>query len=334
MDSEPVNQPETEPTNQAADGAPSQRARTLREEILGSALSLEEVAYILSLDRTTVAKYLREGTIAGFQIGREWLVPEEELRRYVKGLAQGMRTPVSTDPVTVRGLLERVREDMPLVGSRRKRAEPAMSLQDRFNKFTERARHAMALAQEEAISLGHHYIGTEHLLLGLAREEEGVAAIILTRLGADQARLRSAVEFIVKRGEATPVGEVGFTPRSKKAIELAVDEARRLGHQYLGTEHLLLGLLREEDGIGADILESLGITLQKARVEMLQVLQHGRPTRGEPDDRAPDPAPPVPPEAASLVGDAEEATICAVCGAQVPRYFRYCFNCGIALGAD
>ena len=112
---------------------------------------------------------------------------------------------------------------------------------DRFDKFTERARKVLTLAQEEAQRFNHNYIGTEHLLLGLVREGEGVAAKVLANLGVELNKVRSAVEFIIGRGDRTVVGDIGLTPRAKKVIELAVDEARRLNHHYIGTEHLLLG---------------------------------------------------------------------------------------------
>ncbi|MDO8687890.1 MAG: Clp protease N-terminal domain-containing protein, partial [Dehalococcoidales bacterium] len=115
----------------------------------------------------------------------------------------------------------------------------------RFERFSERARRVLTSAQEEAQSLNHSYIGTEHILLGLIREEEGVAAKVLNNLGISLPKVRSAVEFIVKRGEKAGTGEIGLTPRAKRVIELAIDAARNLGHNYIGTEHLLLGLLQE-----------------------------------------------------------------------------------------
>ena len=147
---------------------------------------------------------------------------------------------------------------------------------DRFGKFTERARRVLTLALEEAMRFNHNYIGTEHLLLGLVREGEGVAAQVLRSLGVELNRVRSAVEFIIGRGDRMIVGEVGLTPRAKKVIELAVDEARRLSHHYIGTEHLLLGLLREGEGIAAGVLESLGVNLKEARAETLKVLKQSQ----------------------------------------------------------
>ena len=136
---------------------------------------------------------------------------------------------------------------------------------DRFDKFTERARRVLTLAQEEAQRFNHNYIGTEHLLLGLVREGDGVAAKVLSNLGVELGKVRSAVEFIIGRGDRAVLGEIGLTPRAKKVIELAVDEARRLNHHYIGTEHLLLGLVREGEGIAAGVLESLGVNLERVR---------------------------------------------------------------------
>ncbi len=147
-----------------------------------------------------------------------------------------------------------------------------MSMSGSFDRFTERARKVLTLAQEEAQRFNHNYIGTEHLLLGLVREGEGVAAKVLSNLGIELTKVRSAVEFIIGRGERQVMGEIGLTPRAKKVIELAVDEARRLGHHYIGTEHLLLGLIREGEGIAAGVLESLGVNLEKVRSEVIKVL--------------------------------------------------------------
>jgi ATP-dependent Clp protease ATP-binding subunit ClpC len=147
----------------------------------------------------------------------------------------------------------------------------------RFEKFSERARRVLTIAQEEARNLNHSYIGTEHILLGLVREEEGVASRVLTNLGIGLGKVRSAVEFIIGRGEKPGTGETGLTPRAKKVIELAIDEARQLGHNYIGTEHLLLGLLREGEGVASSVLDSFGITLERARAETAHILAQGTP---------------------------------------------------------
>ena len=143
----------------------------------------------------------------------------------------------------------------------------------RFEKFSERARRVLSLAQEEAQRFNHNYIGTEHILLGLVRETEGVAARVLSNLNVELVKVRSAVEFIIGRGERPTPGEIGLTPRAKKVIELAVDEARRLNHHYIGTEHLLIGLMREGEGVAAGVLESLGVSLEKVRDETNRIIQ-------------------------------------------------------------
>ena len=143
----------------------------------------------------------------------------------------------------------------------------------RFEKFSERARRVLSLAQEEAQRFNHNYIGTEHILLGLVRETEGVAARVLSNLNVELVKVRSAVEFIIGRGERPTPGEIGLTPRAKKVIELAVDEARRLNHHYIGTEHLLIGLMREGEGVAAGVLESLGVSLEKVRDETSRIIQ-------------------------------------------------------------
>src|SRR2546427_8315116 len=148
---------------------------------------------------------------------------------------------------------------------------------DGFDKFTERARKVLQLAQEEAQRFNHNYIGTEHLLLGLVHEGEGVAAKVLGNLGVELNKVRSAVEFIIGRGDRTVAGDIGLTPRAKKVIELSVDEARRLNHHYIGTEHLLLGLVREGEGIAAGVLESLGVSLDKVRAEVPRILSQSMP---------------------------------------------------------
>jgi ATP-dependent Clp protease ATP-binding subunit ClpC len=142
----------------------------------------------------------------------------------------------------------------------------------RFEKFSERARRVLSLAQEEAQRFNHNYIGTEHMLLGLVRETEGVAALVLSNLNVELVKVRSAVEFIIGRGERPTPGEIGLTPRAKKVIELAVDEARRLNQTYIGTEHLLVGLMREGEGVAAGVLESLGVSLEKVREETNNIL--------------------------------------------------------------
>ncbi|MFL2761859.1 MAG: ATP-dependent Clp protease ATP-binding subunit [Dehalococcoidia bacterium] len=143
----------------------------------------------------------------------------------------------------------------------------------RFEKFSERARRVLSLSQEEAQRFNHNYIGSEHILLGLVRETDGVAAQVLGNLGLDLSRVRSAVEYLIGKEDSNPQQDIGLTPRAKKLIELAVDEARRLNHTYIGTEHLLIGLMRDGEGVAAGILESLGVDIDRIRAETSNVLQ-------------------------------------------------------------
>ena len=141
-----------------------------------------------------------------------------------------------------------------------------------FERFTERARKILAIAQEEAKNLNHDYLGTEHILLGLIREGEGVAAEVLRNMGIEFETIRLEIEREAPSGGALAIlGNVPFTPNSKKVLELAVEDARNMGHNYIGTEHLLLGLIREGESIGAKILLKFGVTLEKARAGLLRV---------------------------------------------------------------
>ena len=141
-----------------------------------------------------------------------------------------------------------------------------------FERFTDRARRAVVLAQEEARMLNHNYIGTEHLLLGLVREYDGVAGKALTSLGISLEAVRGQVEQIIGQGQAAPRGHIPFTSRAKKVLELALREALQLGHNYIGTEHILLGLIREGEGVAAQVLQSLGVDLDRARQAVIQLL--------------------------------------------------------------
>src|SRR4249919_3781070 len=141
-----------------------------------------------------------------------------------------------------------------------------------FERFTDRARRVVVLAQEEARMLNHNYIGTEHILLGLIHEGEGVAAKSLESLGISLEGVRSQVEEIIGQGQQAPSGHIPFTPRAKKVLELSLREALQLGHNYIGTEHILLGLIREGEGVAAQVLVKLGAELNKVRQQVIQLL--------------------------------------------------------------
>jgi len=149
--------------------------------------------------------------------------------------------------------------------------------QTMFQRFTDRARRVVVLAQEEARRLDHNYIGTEHILLGLISEGEGVAARALESLGISLDAVRQQVEEIIGRGQQEPPGHIPFTPRAKKVLELSLHESKQLGHNYIGTEHILLGLIREGDGVAAQVLVKLGADLKRVRQQVIQLL-HGHTT--------------------------------------------------------
>ncbi len=142
-----------------------------------------------------------------------------------------------------------------------------------FERFTDRARRVVVLAQEEARMLNHNYIGTEHILLGLIHEGEGVAAKALEQLGISLEAVRSQVEEIIGHGEVAPTGHIPFTPRAKKVLELSLRESLQLGHNYIGTEHILLGLIREGEGVAAQVLQKLGADLNRVRQQVIKLLQ-------------------------------------------------------------
>jgi prophage maintenance system killer protein len=204
---------------------------------------------------TVVAK-LAAGTLDTKNLA-DWLAP----RLRPSGLAQAR---VKEAPM-------RGRRALPLA-ERIKKATMRTQPKGMFQRFTDRARRAVHLAQEEARLLRHNYLGTEHLLLGLLYEGEGVAAKALESLGISRQDVRGQVEEIIGHGQSPIVGHIPFTPRAKKVMELSLREALALGHHYIGTEHLLLGLLREGEGIAAQVLTRLGADHARVRDQVLGVL--------------------------------------------------------------
>jgi ATP-dependent Clp protease ATP-binding subunit ClpC len=161
-----------------------------------------------------------------------------------------------------------------------------------FERFTDRARHVVVLSQEEARLLHHNYIGTEHILLGLIREGDGVAAKALESLGISLDAVRGQVEEMIGEGHEEAAGHIPFTPRAKKVLELSLREALQLGHKYIGTEHVLLGLIAEGEGVAAQVLKRMGADLDRVRQTVIQLLsgytgetpetQPGREQAGDP----------------------------------------------------
>jgi len=168
-----------------------------------------------------------------------------------------------------------------------------------FERFSQRARRVVVLAQEEARVLNHNYIGTEHILLGLIREGQGVAARALESMGISLEAVRQQVEKIIGRGQQAPSGHIPFTPRAKKVLELSLREAQSLGHNYIGTEHILLGLIREGSGVAAQVLVKLGANLDQTRQQVTQLLHgyQGEDVTGE--------GPPLPDDALTRAGPLE-----------------------------
>jgi ATP-dependent Clp protease ATP-binding subunit ClpC len=151
-----------------------------------------------------------------------------------------------------------------------------------FERFTDRARRVVVQAQDEARTLNHSYIGTEHILLGLIHESVGgVATRVLESLGIDRDAVRQQVEEIIGRGQQAPSGHIPFTPRAKKVLDLALRESRALGHHYIGTEHILLGLIRQGEGVAAQVLSGLGADLDEARGQVIRLLDEYRRAHGQ-----------------------------------------------------
>ena len=203
------------------------------------------------------------------------LDPPVAARDLVDGLAAGTVDPPQVEAWVAARLRPYAKEDSMLgrLTRRRRTCMDVPSSEGPFERFTDRARQTVNLAQEQARGLGHNYLGTEHLLLGLLAEGQGVAWRVLDELGISAATVRSEIEAIVGRGPDTPVGPIPFTPRSKKVLELAGREAKGLGHNYVGTEHLLLGLVREGEGVAAQVLARLGADRARVVQQVLQALR-------------------------------------------------------------
>lgn len=228
-------------------------------------MTSEEVAEILHVDPVTIRRLINRGDLSAYRIGADYRIAPSDLTSYLQRQRVEASAEISDPGGPAEQFMNWLRQKSSVVSP--------TAVRDRFDRFTDPARRVLSLAQEEAQRFQHNYIGTEHLLLGLIREEEGTAAQVLDKLGIELEKVRRAVDFIIGRGDRVVPGEVGLTPRSKKVIELAVDEARRMQHRYLGTEHILLGLIREGEGIAAGILTSMGLKLGQVREETIAVLQ-------------------------------------------------------------
>ena len=283
-------------------------------------MTSEEVAEYLHVDPVTIRRLVNKSELSAYRIGADYRFAPSDLQDYlqrqrISALAQNESDTNPNHPLDqFTQLFRKVIQG--------KHTTPS-ELLNRFDRFTKRARHVLVLAQEEAQRFQQSSIGTEHLLLGLLREGEGVAAQVLSNLGIEVDQVRHAVEAIIGRGERLVLGEMALTPRTKKVFEFAVEEAHRLNHRFIGTEHLLLGLIREGEGVAANVLKSFGLQLEQVRTETLRVLRQHQQGQEE----APT-IPPVPSEATTLLAEDESGLTCTSCGACSPGYFRYCFNCG------
>ncbi len=271
----------------------------------------EEIADYLRVEVVTVRRLAARGELPAYRVGSEFRFMGQEIQDYVK--SQRVRSPIA----------------------------------DRFDKFTTRARKVLEFSTQEATERGHEFVGTEHLLLGLLRESEGVAASALIRAGlqldevrqrtldvmeqrqqqsqeSPAAQVKATFNAFIRGSERAgrPSGERGLTARVKRAIQLAAEEARQMGHHYIGTEHLLLGLIQERQGVAGEVLvDQCGLTLETMRALVLQILNETS-TMSLPE---------IPEQAATLLSENEQGVTCGRCGAQSPEYFRYCFHCGLKL---
>jgi hypothetical protein len=221
----------------------------------------------------------------GGRLGQQGLGLDLQPATAARDLIAGITTGTFAEPAVTAWIAVRLR---PRPGkeagimkrlTRRRNREPlaVTARMGKFPHFTDRAYHAVTLAEAEALGLRHNYVGTEHLLLGLLGVDGGVAAKVLTRLGVSAPEARSEIEQIIGRGAAPPAGQPPFTPRSQKVLALAHGEAKRLGHHYVGTEHLLLGLVREGEGLAAQILDRLGADRATIVEALLHVLSGADP---------------------------------------------------------
>lgn len=220
-------------------------------------MTSEEIAELLHVDPVTIRRLVNKGDLSAYRIGADYRFAPSDLADYLQRQRIAAHAQNESGTTLANPLDQFTQLFRKVIQG--KHTTPS-ELLNRFDRFTKRARHVLVLAQEEAQRLQHSSIGTEHLLLGLLREGEGVAAQVLTNLGIEVDQVRHAVEAIIGRGERIVRSEMALNPRTKMVFEFAVDEARRLNHRCIGTEHLLLGLIREGEGVAADVLKSSAST--------------------------------------------------------------------------
>src|SRR5581483_291219 len=287
-------------------------------------LTSDEIAAYLRVDVVTIRRLISRDELTAYRVGNEYRFKREDIERYLQEQIVGKGAP-EPRVATFETMMERFRK---LFG--KGKTVPINGLMV-SSYLTKRARKVLWLAREEAQHLQHHYIGTEHLLLGLLSEGGGLAAKVLNEVGVTLDTVRRAVEYIIGRGEEieVEVGEIGLTPRAAKVMKLAASEAERLHHRFIGTEHILLGLLAEGGGIAIGVMESLKAEQNVVREKILLALKG---VTGETDEQAEVEATgedmvAIP----SPVAEGEKALTCTFCGARNLLYFNCCFNCGMRL---
>ena len=225
-------------------------------------MTSEEVAELLHVDPATIHRLVNEGELSAYGIGGDYRFAPSDLQDYLQRQHVSVHARDESDTDPFMQLLFKVIQ------------HPTTSeLVGQFDyRFTKLARNVLTLAEEEARRFQHHELGTEHLLLGLVRQREGIGAQVLSTLSIEERQVRHALEALITRGDQRVVGEVALSPRAKMVLILAMEEARRHSRRSIGTQHLLLGLIREGDGMGGAVLETLGI-LGQVRTETLFALR-------------------------------------------------------------
>jgi excisionase family DNA binding protein len=220
-------------------------------------LTSEDVAEWLRVDVVTVRRLINRGELPAYRVGGEFRFKESDLEEFL----ERQRVPAAAGGGLGKLAGGTLRKLISLTGDG-----------EGFGTLTERARKVLVRAQAEAQRLRHNFIGTEHLLLGLVEESDGVAAVVLRELGIEPERIQALVRERVTEGDGEPHGEMALTPRTKKVLQLAAQEAQELGHRYVGTEHMLLAIMREGEGVAARLLRDLGISFETLQARVVQVL--------------------------------------------------------------
>jgi len=290
-------------------------------------MTSEEVAQLLHVDPVTIRRLVTRGELSAYRIGADYRFAPSDVQAYLQ--RQHLPTSVHRSSHAQRGGTVSGRQRIPAFGQNELDdtiGESGVQVRhaDCMHRFTKSAQHVLLLAQEEVQHFQHGSIEPEYLLLGLIRERDSLASRVLSNLGIEDDQIRNAIEASTEHSSYTIHDEPGLSSRAKKVLEFAVDEARLLNHSFVGTEHVLLALIREHEGITANLFKHLGISLAQVRRETLQALQQQRLVQEEETPIIP----PVPAGAKRAFTEEDSVLTCLFCGARCPDYFHYCFNCG------